>query len=120
MTTNELIQKLKEIDPDGKLQINIEGKAIYTVELLPAYYDGDTIELIQDKDCKFYNVEGVKITDEGKKIRLFLLDEEDVIWNNPDAIVDLTGIKGSIGRERTLKRIEKLRETVRIHNRGHK
>jgi len=49
MTTNELIQLLKEQDPSGECHVRIEGGIPYDVLKKPGYYDGSYNYIENDK-----------------------------------------------------------------------
>ncbi len=90
MTTAELIKKLREEDPTGKVQVVVGNIPIYAVENIAAYWDGRLQMLVQDhgKD-PFYNIVGYKVTSKGRKVRLVTMDLDDVMLDNPDVPVDL-------------------------------
>lgn len=89
MKTKELIKLLQEEDPSGELECNVGGKDIYFVEKIPGYYDGAYKVLIRDDSKKNqYNIDGISIRRDGFKIRLYTLGYDDVLLDNPDAIVE--------------------------------
>lgn len=90
MKTRELIKMLQEVDPGGEAEVVVENRPIHFAEALPAYYDGRMHCLIQDPSISTYNVIGYKITGEGRKVRLNLLDLEDVILHDHNLPVDLS------------------------------
>jgi len=93
MTTNELIDALRSADQSGKLQVVVGNVPIYTVDRLPAYYDGRMQELIQDHSRDpYYNIVGFRVKRSGQKINLCTIDFETVLWDNPDAEVDLSDL----------------------------
>lgn len=89
MKTKELIRLLQEEDPSGELECNVDGKDIYFVEKLPGYYDGAYKVLIRDETKKNqYNIDGISIRRDGFKIRLNTMGYDEVLLDNPDAIVE--------------------------------
>ena len=109
MKTRELVRLLQEEDPGGDLEAVIDGVPIYVVERLPAFYDGNLQMLIQDEEKNpFYNVTGYKVTSKGEKVLLRSMNIRSVLWDNPEATVDLSGLHG-FSLEQWQKKVEKLR-----------
>jgi hypothetical protein len=126
MTTNELIARLREEDPEGNTQVVVGNTPIYTVESLPAYYDGCMQVLIQDhsKD-PYYNITGIRFQSDGRKVSLGRMDWEDVLWNNPQAEIDLSGLGTGLVHDVTARKVEDtrkevIRELASIHADKHK
>ena len=69
MKTKELIQQLQELDPEGDIDVIIDGVPVWTVEDLPAYYDGLKPELIQ-LGHEYFDIIGYRYTSKGRKISL--------------------------------------------------
>ena len=69
MKTKELIKQLQELDPEGDTDVIIDGAPVWTVEDLPAYYDGLKPELIQ-LGHRYFDVIGYRYTGKGRKISL--------------------------------------------------
>lgn len=86
MTTKEIIQKLKEVDPSGNLHVRPSGGgAILGFHKVEGYYDG-SYEYI-DEDGKLLN------TTKGYKIDVFTVTKNDIIWDNDG---DMNEIKKQI------------------------
>lgn len=118
MKTKDLIKMLQDVDPSGETEVCVDNLDIYFAERKPAYWDGRLQLLIRDESKKpFYHVAGAKVISSGDKIELHTMGVEDVIENDPDAIVDLTDIEKNMSStfEEWKKRIENWRaETKRI------
>lgn len=114
MKTRELIAALQEQDPSGDLEVIAGGVPIYFVSCQPAYYDGPLRVLVHDesKRGKCYSVVGFKVTSRGEKVRLHLMDVEDVLFDNPDAPVDLSEAS-AYSREQWEKHVEFIRQEAR-------
>lgn len=83
MKSKELIRLLKEEDPSGEIEVNIDGSDIFSVENLPAYYDGSLKVLIHDESKKpYFDVVGVEFRRNGRKIRLHSYDWQMFLWDN--------------------------------------
>jgi hypothetical protein len=90
MKSKDLIAFLQKEDPSGEIEVVVGQSDIYFAERLPMYYDGCPIILIRDKSKEpYYDIKGFRATSEGEKIKLYCYDAEDVIWDNPDCIVEL-------------------------------
>lgn len=109
MKTKELIAQLKRLDPDGESEVTVEGDAILFADLIPGYYDGPYDVLLKDKQGY---VTGLKVTAKGMELRIRTQTWEDVLWDNPDAIlvVDDSVVHG---KEEYAKRMEAKREEIR-------
>ena len=59
MNVGELIEQLKNLDPN--LEITDGRDALYSLEVLPGYYDGCFTKLYQDKDDEDYNITSCRI-----------------------------------------------------------
>ena len=94
MTTQKLIEELKKADPGGTAEVVVNNAPIYFVENLPAYWDGHMQVLKQDLSNQFYNIRGVKITGKGQKVRLNIMNIEDIISEDPEAEIDLSELDG--------------------------
>jgi hypothetical protein len=91
MKSIDLIQKLRDIDPSGELEVVCGECDIWFLESLPAFYDGKLVTLIKDKAKEpFYNISGAKISTKGKKITLKLMGLGDVLIDNWSAKIDLS------------------------------
>lgn len=77
MKVKELIENLKKCDPEA--EVIADGMAIFFIEEQPGYYDGSYQVLIQDKNNPYYNIKGVEFTRAFKKVKLHLMNFEDVI-----------------------------------------
>jgi hypothetical protein len=90
MKTKELIKQLQELDPTGETEVSCGNHDIWIVEMLPAYYDGRLQLLIRDPELtgKCFDIIGAKYVSKGQKIKLTSMGVTDVLWDNPDAIVE--------------------------------
>jgi hypothetical protein len=80
MKTKELIKQLQELDPTGEVEVCINNTSdIFTIDLLPAYYDGKLTVLKRDLTKECYNITGIEIKAEGQKISLLDYPLEDYI-----------------------------------------
>ena len=113
MKSKELIKQILEADPSGELEVIAGGIPIYFVDREPAYYDGPLKALIQDKSLRYYNITGFKYSHKGFKIRLHLMDIEDVLLNNPDLPVDISEVTEH-SKNRILEEINKIRTEMKI------
>lgn len=111
MKTKELIRRLQEEDPDGEAEVNCGGDDIYVVERLPGYYDGSYQTLIHAPHRKpYYTPIGVTIRRRGDKVILKTLSVEDLLWDNPDALIQYDSEES---RERHQRCLEGKREEIR-------
>ena len=108
MKTKELIKQLQEQDPSGELEVIAGGSPIYFIDCEPAYYDGALEILIQDASLSGYNIVGFKYTNKGNKIRLHLMDLDDVLLDDPELPVDVSEVA-----DRYKDYVEKTREEMR-------
>lgn len=94
MKVKELIQQLQELDPSGETEVSCGNHDIWTVEMLPAYYDGRLQLLIRDpeKTGECFDIIGAKYVSKGQKIKLTSMGVTDVLWDNPDAEIDYGGL----------------------------
>lgn len=94
MKTRELIAQLQEQDPSGELEVVAGGTPIYFVQRYAAYYDGCLRSLIIDDSKKpHYSIVGFKVTGRGEKVKLHLMDLDDVICDDPDAVLDVSELE---------------------------
>lgn len=91
MKTSDLIRRLQEEDPTGDAEVCIGKYDIHFVSRQPSYYDGYHTILVRDASKTGYNITGAIINYVGVKIKLHVMDAEDVIDNNPDAPVEVRG-----------------------------
>lgn len=87
MKTKELIELLQKEDPSGEIECCVDNSPIMFISCQPAYYDGTLRKLILDENG---SVVGIKFITSGSKIRLQLYDYDDLIADDPDAIIDFT------------------------------
>lgn len=83
MRSSDLIRILKELDPGGDIEVNIGNSDIIDVDIYPAYYDGYLQVLKRDlskTDC--YNITGLELKTNGKKIVISPYDIEDYILDH--------------------------------------
>lgn len=112
MKTKELVAALQSEDPSGELEVVAGGLPIYYVERLPAYYDGNLQMLVQDKSVQGYNITGYKVTGKGEKVVMRLMDLGDVLCEDAEAPVDLSGLS-KLSFEDWTKRVEAERKESR-------
>lgn len=113
MKTRELIEALKAEDPSGEAEVIAGNTPIYFVELQPAFYDGPLQTLLLDEAKKpYYHIAGYKVTQQGQKVRLHLMNCEDVLIDNPEAPVDLSGLSEH-HRVEWQASVDKMREEFR-------
>lgn len=109
MKTRELIAALQKEDPTGELEVIAGSAPIYFATREPAYWDGSLQMLIHDDSKRpYYSIVGYKVTDRGEKIRLNLMELDDVLLDAPDAPVDLSELSEG-RRERWAKRVSEVR-----------
>lgn len=89
MKSKELIRLLQEEDPTGEVEVCIDNADIHFISTEPAYWDGTLQVLTRDhsKD-PYYNITGGKYVRTGSKVVLHPLSIRDVLWSDPDAIID--------------------------------
>ena len=90
MKTKDLIEQLNKEDPSGELECVVGASDIYFVQRDPMWYDGVPIILLRDKSKEpYYSIKGFKMASAGEKVVLHTMGAEDVLWDNPDCIVEL-------------------------------
>ena len=90
MTVKELIDELKKCDPD--VTVCVDNEEVYICEQLPAYWDGYLQQLIHDPELAgkyHYSIIGVKITENGQKVRLKSIGPIDTIYDNPKIPIEI-------------------------------
>ena len=93
MKSKELIRLLQEADPTGEVEVGVGNIDIFSVEPMPAYYDGRFQKLIRDeKLAPYFDVVGAKYCSHGSKIKLIPMSVTDVLWDNPDAEIDYSDL----------------------------
>ena len=79
MKASELIEKLKELDPSGDMEVLADGSPIYTLQQEPSYYDGC-------KQTVLFDDEGVPcggvITHVGSKISIGTISGYDALFDH--------------------------------------
>lgn len=111
MKTKELIRRLQEEDPLGETEVNVNGEDIYFCEKYPGYYDGAYEVLIHAEHRKpYYSPIGAKICRRGEKVVIKTLSSEDLLWDNPDALIQYDAPETE---ERYKCGIERKREEIR-------
>lgn len=92
MTTGELIELLKAVDPDGTTPVCVSNADVYTVTRLEAYYDGRLEQLVHDeaKRGKAWSVVGARLIRTGDKIAIRPLSIEEVLVENPSMPVEVS------------------------------
>lgn len=118
MKTKELIELLQKYDPSGEIEIVVDGAPIYFCEKGEAYWDGPLSLLIQDKNNKYFNIEGYKYTDQGIKLNLRTMDLESVLSElmdkrfDKDIIIELD-LKSDVSKRITIENINKTYEYLK-------
>lgn len=111
MKVGELIKELEQYDPETEVCVN--NLDIYFTEEVPAGYDGVLERLIIDEKKKpYYSIVGGKVTSQGMKVRLRCYGIEDIILDDLEAPVDLSGLS-EYYRKRWQDKIDKYREEFR-------
>jgi len=95
MKSKVLIEKLKELDPTGEIEVCDGNQDILCLQLKPSYWDGNSKVFIRDEKLKGYNIKGVKICESGSKISIISLSLEDVIWEDPSVEIDLSDLSSA-------------------------
>lgn len=80
------------LDPTGEQECCIENLDIFTIDLLPAYYDGPLQVLIRDTTCPYYNIKSAKYIVSGSKIVLRPLSITDAICNDTQLQIDYSNL----------------------------
>ena len=118
MKTKELIELLQKYDPNGDIEVVVDGVPIYCCEKAEAYWDGPLALLIQNKNNKHFNIEGYKYTDKGKKLNLRTMDLQSVLLElmdkgfDKDIIIELD-LKGDTNRKKMLEHINNIYERLK-------
>lgn len=80
MTTAQLIELLKQEDPEGTAEVCVGVNPVWFVEKVPAYYDG-RLEFVE-------RVKGLPVRagwrDNGLKVKIHTDDIETAIYDNPE------------------------------------
>lgn len=83
MKSKVLIEILQDLDPSGETEVTAGGGDIFSVEILPAYWDGSLNVLIRDPSkAPYYDVIGMEEIRTGNKIRLNIMGLDDVIFDD--------------------------------------
>jgi hypothetical protein len=99
MKGKELIKQLQEIDPTGEIEVCVGNVDIWTVHAEPAYWDGKLQLLVRDeKKAPYYDIVGGKYVVSGSKITLTTMSITDVLWGDPDAVIDYSELDKNTGR----------------------
>jgi len=103
MKTKDLIKELQEADPSGELEVCVGNIDIWTVTVLPAYYDGKLQVLKRDPALtgKCYDIIGGKYVSGGSKVVLEPMSITDVLWDNPEAEIDYGFLGAAAGSYKT-------------------
>ena len=110
MKSKDLIAALQKEDPSGELEVIIGSKtAIYFVEKQPGYYDGSYMKLIQN-ESPYYNITGFHCTREGHKVRLHLVDIEDILWDLKNPTIEMHPSLGEYNISELKNYIEKIKK----------
>lgn len=80
MTTAQLIELLKQEDPEGTAEVCVGVNPVWCVEKMPYYYDG-RLEFVE-------RVKGLPVRagwrNEGSKVKIRTDDIESAIYDNPE------------------------------------
>jgi hypothetical protein len=110
MTSKELIEALRRLDPEGNIQVAVGNFPIMDVLLLPASYDG-CLQLIEE------NADGEPIRgsyqSSGKKLCLYCCSIRDAVLVFDKFQVDYSGLS-----ERLRNSYEQAHQQARAHQRG--
>jgi len=109
MTSSQLIELIKQADPDGNTPIGVGNSDILDVCREPAYWDGCLQQLYRDKNSSGYNIVGGEFVSEGCKIVISPHSISDAIFENPDLPVKYDNYT----KEKYFESVEKTREKVR-------
>jgi hypothetical protein len=89
MTTGELIELLRKVDPEGTTPVCVDNHDIYHVSNPDyAYYDG-TLEQLELKQGQ---IVGARLITEGLKVRLYVKSVEDLLFNQPELPVTVSHV----------------------------
>ena len=114
MKTKDLIAELQEADPSGELEVCVENVDIFTVTTEPAYWDGRLQVLTRDPAKKpYYDVVGGKYTSKGSKVVISPMSITDLLWNDPDAVIDYSEVGNPDSAERYRKSDDETRKASR-------
>lgn len=90
MKSKDIIAKLQELDPSGEIEVFVDNMDIFTIHKDFSCWDGCPTLLLRDESKKpYYDIIGWNKTGnipEGMKINFRILNEYDILLNNPDAI----------------------------------
>ena len=91
MKTKQLIQYLQELDPEGEAEVGVGNLPITSLEALPAFYDGHSVQLAYEEGTDrsdeinyWTNLIGIKDVTAGKKIKIHYEDPENLILEFPE------------------------------------
>lgn len=91
MKSSKLIQLLQEIDPTGEVEVCVSNADIYTVQAMPASWDGCLETLIIDESKKpYFCISGIKFHSEGEKIHLRVYEADEFFYAHPDGTADFS------------------------------
>jgi len=108
MKSKELVRLLQEIDPGGETEVVFGCRDITFLQKEPMYYDGLPITLIRDKSKRpYYDVIGFRATSKGNKIKINVMDYEDVLWQDPNCIIELEDDYAKKHYEKDIERVKK-------------
>ena len=99
MKVKDLVRLLQAEDPTGETEVCVQNEDIFDVHTEPAYYDGKLQLLVRDPaliDC--YDVVGGKYVVSGSKIVITPMGVTDVLWDNPEAVIDYSDLDKNTGR----------------------
>jgi hypothetical protein len=95
MKTNELIEELKQLDPDNECDVCVGTHPVRFPDRMPWYYDGRKETVVRDENNNPILVGYIAGAD---KIKLISDSIEDALLDNPDCPIDVSGItyKGEV------------------------
>lgn len=93
MKGKEVIRLLQEADPTGEIEVCVGNVDIFTIDKLPAYYDGKLQVLVRDPNAKYYPIIGGKYVSSGWKVSITPMSITDALENDPENFtVDYSGL----------------------------
>ena len=96
--------------PDD-IEVTVDGIDIYSLELLPYYYDGKQEILIRDDSSPYYNVIGAKWQGKGSKIVIKTLSIEEALGYNLELPIDFSELTDQ-EKKRYEYNVEKWKEEI--------
>lgn len=119
MKTKDLIEELKKLDPEGEIDVVVNGEPIYFVERSEAYWDGTLNKLVQNDVKDYWNIIGYKFTDKGMKLNIKTMRLCDVLLNlmdkkmKTDDIIIEMDVDGDVIKEGIVCHVREIVEELR-------